>query len=72
MLTTNANNYSEFKTLKDYSEGNITVYEAMKILNVGRFEVYPLLKKYDLFLPEVSDLEAKIAAKKIAKIINES
>ncbi len=44
----------------------------IKQLDISRFEIYPLLKKYNLDLPQESDEEAMIAAKKISKIIRKN
>ena len=64
-------NNSEYEILKNYSNREISVFDVMRQLDIERFDVYPLLEKYKLDLPQESDSNAILSAKKIAKIIQE-
>jgi len=63
-------NDNEYEIIKAYSVKEMTALEVIKQLDISRFEIYPLLKKYNLDLPQESDEEAMIAAKLIQFIVD--
>jgi hypothetical protein len=62
----------KFNILKSFSERKIKASTVMRRLNIERREIYLLLGKYGLNLPQESDIEAIADAKKIASIIKMS
>ncbi|MGF9566515.1 hypothetical protein [Neorhizobium sp. JUb45] len=57
------------KTLLDFSEGRISRQRAMFVLDVDYSELWDLMVAHDLWLPELSDLEAASEGHRMADFL---